>query len=362
METETNIQEDASAMGIVLPEGMDKVCAEKEQVDHHSETQSMEEAIIKHTNSEEKMTTESSIKSTYDMGELEKIPESHSIENLSIKYGGNIMPEEAKDIKEATDEELQKSETESDYLLKGVPEDESTSTLPKLAIDQAETAEIGFEKETLEEEESTEIDNNQCCRPQNELEQRIKAFEAIDLPQTMGKDAAENEHTDQQSKATSTENVITKHSYSEGTLTMESSTKLTYDEEEPEKIPESHCVDNPEIKDCGKLMPEKAIDIKEATELELQKSETESVPEDKALSTLPITASVPVEAIVKSIEEEIHKKEESAVTDAEEGQRPEYDFEKTKVPEVRYHRAFSRLPIIIIYLGMQTTKYLFSQI
>lgn len=76
----------------------------------------MEKEIIKHTNSEETMTMERSTKLSYDMEEMEKIPESHSDENSNIKDGGNIMPEEAKYIKEATDKELQKPEIESNYL------------------------------------------------------------------------------------------------------------------------------------------------------------------------------------------------------------------------------------------------------
>ena len=57
------------------------------------------------------------------------------------------------------------------------------------------------------------------------------------------------------------------------------------------------------------------------------------VPEDKALSTLPSTATVGVEIVEESIQEEIHKGEESAVTDTneiKEGLRPENDFEENK--------------------------------
>lgn len=95
----------------------------------------------------------------------------------------------------------------------------------------------------------------------------------IDLPQIVGKDAAENEHT-YQSETPGNENISTKHS--EGKLTMESSTKSSYDVEELAKISESHSVDNSETKCDGKLMAEKEIGIKEATEVKLQKSETAS--------------------------------------------------------------------------------------
>ena len=53
------------------------------------------------------------------------------------------------------------------------------------------------------------------------------------------------------------------------------------------------------------------------------------VPDDKSLSNLPTTASVGVETVEESIQEEIHKEAESAVTDTDESWRTE-----SAVPEV----------------------------
>ncbi|CAJ1783799.1 unnamed protein product [Sphenostylis stenocarpa] len=120
---------------------------------------------------------------------------------------------------------------------------------------------------------------------------------AIDQTQFMGKDTAVIEHADHQSEAPSMENVITKHSNSDEKLPTESSIKSKYDKESAEKIPESYSVDNSEIKDDGKIMREKALDIDEATEVELQISETKSVPEYGTLKTLSTTAYVGAEEL-----------------------------------------------------------------
>ncbi|KAK7339570.1 hypothetical protein VNO77_20247 [Canavalia gladiata] len=208
------------------------------------------------------------------------------------------------------------------------PEDETMPSLLTLAINQGEVAEKSFEIETNEEEESTTIYDDQSCRPQNELEQMNKA---IDLTQFVGKDVAENEHTDENFEAPNMDNEITKHFNSEGKLNMESTIKSSYNVEE--RTPESHSSANSEIKDDGKTMPEKATDIKEAIEVEQQKSETESVPEDKSLSTLATTAPIMVEAVEESIQEDIHQ-EESPMTDTEERHKTENGFEKKTAPKV----------------------------
>lgn len=59
----------------------------------------------------------------------------------------------------------------------GELEDKSASTSSELAINQGEINEKSFEKEAYKEEESPAIDNDQSCRPQNELEQTSKTLE-----------------------------------------------------------------------------------------------------------------------------------------------------------------------------------------
>ncbi|KAK7293422.1 hypothetical protein RJT34_16287 [Clitoria ternatea] len=211
-------------------------------------------------------------------------------------------------------------------------EDESTSISSKLAINQGENVEKSFEKETCSEEELRAIDNNQSSRPQNEHGQSSKPLEAYDITQCESKESGENEQSDYQSVAPGMENVIAKHSSSEEKLTMESRINTNNDVEAQEKTTESYS--SSEIKDGEKIMPEKAMDLKGATEAELQKPETESVPEDKALSVLPTTTSITLKGVGESIQGDIHKEEEaSPLTDTREEHRPEKDFEKNTVLE-----------------------------
>ena len=101
--------------------------------------------------------------------------------------------------------------------------------------------------------------------------------QAIDLLETMGKfDGEKEEHADRQSEAPTLESTITKHTISEGLMTIESVTKSSYYIEEQEKIPDSHTAENSESKDSGKTLLEETIYIKEAMDVELQKSETKS--------------------------------------------------------------------------------------
>ena len=100
--------------------------------------------------------------------------------------------------------------------------------------------------------------------------------QAIDLPKTNGQVGAETEEeADHQYKVPELETLTTKHTNSEGIVTMEGTTKASYDVEQ-EKTLESHSVDNSDSKDGVKTLPEQAIYIKEATYVESPKSETES--------------------------------------------------------------------------------------
>jgi len=79
-----------------------------------------------------------------------------------------------------------------------------------------------------------------------------------------------------QTPQSSMENVITKHINLEGMEITESSTKSSYDEEDQEQFINTYTIENSEIKDGRKIMPEEASDIKEATGIELHKLKTES--------------------------------------------------------------------------------------
>ncbi|KAK8466730.1 hypothetical protein PHAVU_008G154713 [Phaseolus vulgaris] len=187
---------------------------------------------------------------------------------------------------------LKQRDSEGLVMTESIPkssehEHEPMSTIPELAINHSEMAEKICEEETYnEEEESTEIDDDKSCRPENDLGKRSKALEAIDQTQFMGKDTAVNEHADHQSEAPSMENVITKHSNSEEKLLAESSIKSNYEEEPLQKILELYSVDNSEIKIDGKVMPEKEI----------------GVPADGTLKTLSTTECIGAEELEKKDE------------------------------------------------------------
>ncbi|XP_061358797.1 uncharacterized protein LOC133302989 [Gastrolobium bilobum] len=303
-----------------IHKGRGNTCLENEKkAEPQSEAQTIETMVIKYSNLEGQVATE--INPDIDTEVLEKVPVSQEGEKLEIKDGRKIIKEEEKEMEEATSMQSPKTAIQS------LPEDESSSTLPTWTFVKGETFEKNFSEQTLKEAESTEIENK-SCRTENQLEQTTKVLEASDLAKLMGKVSAENEeHTDQQSEVPSTENMITEYTNSEGMLTTESSRKSSC-VEELENIPESHSFENSEIKDSGKIMTEEEIYIQEATDAKLQKSETESVPEDKALSTLPTKASGEAETVEKSIQQEIRKETESAETDTKEGQIAENDFKE----------------------------------
>lgn len=98
--------------------------------------------------------------------------------------------------------------------------------------------------------------------------------QAIDEPKTMMKVGSEN--VDHKPEQSTMEKKITKNISSEGMVTAKCSTKLSFDEEELEKLPESDSIDRSEINDGGKTVPDKANDMKEPTDAELQEPKIKS--------------------------------------------------------------------------------------
>lgn len=100
--------------------------------------------------------------------------------------------------------------------------------------------------------------------------------QAIAQPETADHVSVENDgNAADKSEATSIEKVITQKNNSEGMMTTESGRKISYDVEEQKKIAETHFADNSKINDASKTI-EEANNVKEATGVELPKSETES--------------------------------------------------------------------------------------
>ncbi|KAL2320149.1 hypothetical protein Fmac_029118 [Flemingia macrophylla] len=249
MEAETNSSEDASAMSVP---SVGQVIGSEEMkfVQNNGNDVDSKYPLVEETRKEDSSKTgeisetpeeicqESSMGSVESKEQTVHQPEGYSIETNIPRH------------------------TDSEGLVKvdSIPksselEDESTLTLSEVEISRGEMAEKCFKREINEEEESTATDNNQNCRRHSELEQTSKALE----------DTVENEYTDHQSEAPRMDNVIVKHSNSVGMLTRESSVKSNYDEEALEKIAKSYSVEDSEIKNGGKIMPENAI-IKEEQE------------------------------------------------------------------------------------------------
>ncbi|XP_027927968.1 titin isoform X22 [Vigna unguiculata] len=260
-------------------------------------------------------------------------------------------------------ESIPKSSIEEQGKVPGEHEHEHMSTIPELAINPTEVAVKICEEETYKEEEGlTATDNDQSCRPENELDETSKALEAIDQTQFTGKDTAEYEHADHQSEAPSTENVIAKHSNSEQ-LPTKSSIKSNCDEEPLEKTLELYSVDNSEIKKDGKVMSEKAIgvpadgtlktlsttacvgaaelenkdegkftlekekEMEAATDMQLLKSATDSPPDNKDLPA--VSTSEFVKGHTDEIpQQQTHKNDETSVTDTGKSSAESDDDEK----------------------------------
>ena len=82
----------------------------EEQSDNQSQGSSMQNMIANYITAEGHLASESSTKLSF-MNEQKTVDA--SVENLEIKDASEITAEEATDAKQLTDEEIQKSETES---------------------------------------------------------------------------------------------------------------------------------------------------------------------------------------------------------------------------------------------------------
>ena len=96
------------------PETTAKISTENEEhAERQAEQSSMKNVITEHINSEG-----IKIKSSYDVEEIEKVPESDTDDKSEVKDDGKIILEEATDTREAIVNELQKPELESNFILK----------------------------------------------------------------------------------------------------------------------------------------------------------------------------------------------------------------------------------------------------
>ncbi|KAL5172128.1 hypothetical protein HKD37_16G044944 [Glycine soja] len=307
---------------------LDDVTDGNEAVDQSRQEARQPEPKFTEKFNEEEQTTQydteetSEINATNDTEKQEKVQASHTKEKLGIEDDGIFYQEEAKGIEEATKMQLL--------------EELVQTTLPTVASVEGDIDQIS-QQQTLHDDESEAIDNAKSCISEIEPDGKSTAVEESDQPETKANAGiVKEEQADNQSQVSSMQSVITNYITAEGHLASESSTKLSFMNEQ--KTVDAS-VENLEIKDASEITAEEATDAKQLTDEEIQKSETESVYEDKALQTLPSTASVRIE-VEKSIQE-IHTETELAVTDTKEGQISENESEaKKEVSEYMLKKAF----------------------
>ncbi|KAK7395724.1 hypothetical protein VNO78_16291 [Psophocarpus tetragonolobus] len=249
---------------------------------------------------------------------------SYLVENLE-KNESDITSVEATNAIKSADMEMSKSKT------KGLIEDEIWEILSTPEIVQVDTEQII--QQTLYKDESEATDDVQSCIAKTELDRMITVVEEPDQPKTkVNVVIVEEEQADNQSQGSSIQSVITNCIVPEGRRASESSTKISYDMNEQKTVEDLEIKDaskiteeDLEIKDASKITAEEVTNDKELSNVEIEKSETEGVPEDNVLQTLANAALVRNETV-----DESHKKEIQSVEEFEETytkvQTPQYEF------------------------------------
>ncbi|KAK7395723.1 hypothetical protein VNO78_16290 [Psophocarpus tetragonolobus] len=327
------------------------VCIEKEAA-YQVEELDMQNDITNYITAKGPVTSEISTKLNDVDVDQQKTIESHSIENLENMDASEITAEEATNAKQSIDVEITKSEIE----------DKALKTMPNVASVRNGAVDEGRHKETQPEGEFTEktnrevqtgppqevlrashakeklgveedkkfdqeiktqlteqkvqtlhndelegiIDNAKLGKPEIELDGKSTFVEDHEKPETMENDSkVKEEQAYCQSEESSMSTVIINYVTTEGCFTSESSTKLSDDiKVNEQKIVDSHLVENLETKNASEITADEATDAIQSTDMEIPKSETEVLSEDKALQSIPNTWSVENELVDESTQEE----------------------------------------------------------
>ncbi|KAI9075572.1 hypothetical protein K1719_042478 [Acacia pycnantha] len=164
-----------------------KFCSESNEQDEHlSETQNTDSLVVKNMDSEAMVTTETITKLTTDTEEPQKVPDSHSQDEIGIKDDKKIISEEKTEGEEAINKKL--------FAAESVTKDEAPSRLPPVASARDETIEQSSHEESLKDEEITLIEKNESHRPKDEAEESKSAAEVLDLPNTRGRHDIYEQH------------------------------------------------------------------------------------------------------------------------------------------------------------------------
>ncbi|KAK4282343.1 hypothetical protein QN277_013732 [Acacia crassicarpa] len=149
-----------------------------EQNEHLSETQSTDNLVVKHMDSEVMVTTETITKLTKDTEQPKKVPDSYSQDEIS-NDDEKIISEETTEGEEVINKKL--------FAAESVTEDEAPSRLPPVASARDETIEQSSHEESPKDGKITLIEKNESHRPKDEAEESKTAAEVLDLPNTRGR-------------------------------------------------------------------------------------------------------------------------------------------------------------------------------
>ncbi|KAJ1412154.1 hypothetical protein SESBI_20630 [Sesbania bispinosa] len=237
--------------------------------------------------------------------EEENVPVSHSGVNIEPEDEGKFKQEEATKTEDAT--KMQK--------------DEDQETLHSTASVSDETVEKSIHQEIHDEEELAETNANEGKKHEIHLDEKRE------VPQeSTYQNSEENElKAAPQLEAQNQETILTNQPNLEAKAR---DIKNQSNDTEEQKVPVSQSREILVHEDEVKFKQEEATEIEEATKMQILTTESESVPDNKAFSTLSTIVSARDEPFEKSIRVEIHEETEFAIIHTREGQRPENELEE----------------------------------
>ncbi|XP_047177640.1 golgin subfamily B member 1-like isoform X4 [Vigna umbellata] len=231
-------------------------------------------------------------------------------------------------------DKLEEAEDIEESIEKQLAEEEIQHTLPTPTSVQEDIDQMS-QQQTLHDDEIEVINNAKSCMTEIELDRKSIVVEESKQPETKANaDLVKEEQADHQSEESSVQSFITNYIIVERHTTSESNKELSDDVDlDGQKKVESHLEEFLEIKDASEIRA-KGIHSKQLTDVEIQKSETEGVAEDKGMQTMSST-SVKNYAFDECCQEEIQPREEYAETHIKEVKMPHYEFNMQKhIPEV----------------------------
>ncbi|XP_014524009.1 titin homolog isoform X6 [Vigna radiata var. radiata] len=231
-------------------------------------------------------------------------------------------------------DKLEEAEDIEESIEKQLPEKEIQHTFPTPTSVQEDIDQMS-QQQTLHDDEIEVINNAKSCMTEIELHRKSIVVKESKQPETKANaDLVKEGQADHQSEESSVQSFITNYIIVERHTTSESNKELSDDVDlDGQKKVESQLEEFLEIKDVSEIRA-KGIHSKQPTDVEIQKSETEGVAEDKGMQTMSSTTSVKNYAFNECCQEEIQPREEYAEKHIKEVKMPHYEFNTQKhIPE-----------------------------